>query len=80
VILSDEAHHINSTTKKGKLNKSEVEEKSSWENTVMQILNSHNENILLEFTATIDLKNENIVNKYKDKIIYKYDLKEFRLD
>jgi type III restriction enzyme len=46
----------------------------------MQILNSHLENILLEFTATIDLINENIVEKYIDKIIYKYDLKQFRLD
>jgi type III restriction enzyme len=46
----------------------------------MKILNSHLENILLEFTATIDLNNENIVGKYIDKIIYKYDLKQFRLD
>lgn len=35
---------------------------------------------MLEFTATIDLKNEFIAEKYNDKIIYKYDLKEFRLD
>ena len=54
VILSDEAHHINSSTKTGKLGKSEQEEKTSWEYTVMKILNSHIENILLEFTATID--------------------------
>lgn len=80
VILSDEAHHINSATKSGKLSKWEEEEKTSWENTVMNILNSHNENILLEFTATIDLSNEYIVEKYLDKIIYKYDLKQFRLD
>jgi type III site-specific deoxyribonuclease len=46
----------------------------------MKILNSHKENVLLEFTATIDLKNEFIAEKYSDKIIYKYDLKEFRLD
>ncbi len=80
VILSDEAHHINSSTKSGKLSKWEEEEKTSWENTVMQILGSHIENILLEFTATIDLSNEYIVEKYLDKIIYKYDLKQFRLD
>lgn len=35
---------------------------------------------MLEFTATIDLHNEFIAEKYSDKIIYKYDLKEFRLD
>jgi type III restriction enzyme len=46
----------------------------------MHILNSHNENILLEFTATIDLSNEFIAKKYLDKIIYKYDLKQFRLE
>lgn len=80
VIISDEAHHINSSTKKWKLSKTEEEEKTSWENTVSKILNSHKENILLEFTATIDLKNEFIAEKYSDKIIYKYDLKEFRLD
>jgi type III restriction enzyme len=46
----------------------------------MKIFNSHRENILLEFTATIDLSNQFIYEKYLDKIIYKYDLKEFRLD
>jgi type III restriction enzyme len=35
---------------------------------------------MLEFTATIDLSNDFIKEKYIDKIIYKYDLKEFRLD
>lgn len=80
VILSDEAHHINSTTKKWKLNKTEEDEKKSWEQTVSKIAHSHKENILLEFTATIDLHNEFIAEKYSDKIIYKYDLKEFRLD
>ena len=80
VMLSDEAHHINATTKIGKLGKSEEEEKVSWEYTVLKILNSHKENILLEFTATIDLQNQFIAEKYKEKIIYKYDLKEFRLD
>ncbi|WP_338032118.1 DEAD/DEAH box helicase family protein [Candidatus Vampirococcus lugosii] len=80
VILSDEAHHINSTTKKSKLNKTEELQKSSWEQTVMNILKSHKDNLLLEFTATVDLQNENIAEKYLDKIIYKYDLKQFRLD
>ena len=80
VILSDEAHHINSITKKWKLLVKEQLEKTSWENTVMSILNSHKENLLLEFTATIDLANEFIAEKYIDKIIYKYDLKDFRLD
>jgi type III restriction enzyme len=46
----------------------------------MTILKCNKENILLEFTATIDLSNINIKEKYLDKIIYKYDLKEFRKD
>jgi len=37
------------------LSKTEQEEKTSWENTVSKILNSNDENLLLEFTATIDL-------------------------
>jgi len=80
VMLSDEAHHINATTKKGKLGVNEAKEKTSWEQTIMKILASHSENILLEFTATIDLANELIAEKYRDKIIYKYDLSEFRMD
>lgn len=80
VMLSDEAHHINATTKKEKLGVNDEREKTSWEQTIMKILTSHSENILLEFTATIDLANELIAEKYRDKIIYKYDLSEFRID
>lgn len=80
VMISDEAHHINADTKKWKLTNGEQEEKVSWEHTVLKILNTHRDNIMLEFTATIDLSNDNIREKYTNKIIYKYDLKEFRLD
>jgi type III restriction enzyme len=79
VLLSDEAHHINATTKK-KLNKSESENKTSWEDTVNAIFNANSDNILLEFTATIDLDNQAINDKYADKIIYDYSLKNFRED
>jgi len=82
VLLADEAHHINAMTKaKNKLTGKEKEELVSWEETVNRIFLSNNENILLEFTATIDIENDsNILEKYKDKIIFKYDLKEFRKD
>jgi type III restriction enzyme len=53
---------------------------NSWESTVTKIFNANKENLLLEFTATIDLNNENIVSKYQDKIIFDYPLKAFRLD
>jgi type III restriction enzyme len=62
---------------------SEVEvEKKGWEHTVIELLlnkngkNKTNNNILLEFTATIPT-NEKIAEKYKDKIISKFGLKEF---
>ena len=79
VLISDEAHHINAWTR-NKLNKTEEEMKRTWEYTVMQILNSNPENIMLEYTATIDMDNPEIYKKYKDKIIFEYDLKQFRID
>ena len=79
VLISDEAHHINAWTK-SKLSKTEEETKKTWEYTVMKILNSNPENIMLEYTATIDLENPSIYSKYKDKIIFEYDLKQFRID
>lgn len=79
VLISDEAHHLQTLTK-SKLTKTEEEEKRSWEYTVERIFRSNLKNILLEFTATIDLGNQNVRQKYEDKIIFQYDLKQFRLD
>ena len=79
VLISDEAHHLQTLTK-AKLSKGESEEKRSWEYTVERIFRSNLKNILLEFTATIDLGNQNVKQKYEDKIIFQYDLKQFRLD
>lgn len=79
VMLADEVHHLDSATKKGQyVLLKNLEKQGSWENTVEEILNKNKENILLGFTATVDLNNEDIKEKYLDKIIYKYDLKEFR--
>jgi type III restriction enzyme len=80
VLLSDEAHHINVETRKGKLTIEEKEEIISWESTVNRIFRSNPDNILLEFTATIDFSNQDIANKYFDKHIFDYPLKQFRLD
>ena len=81
VLISDEAHHINAETKKGKkLSKGEVESVLSWEGTVNKIFRSNAENILLEFTATTDFTDENIADKYFDKHLFDYPLKEFRKD
>ncbi|MFH1000731.1 MAG: DEAD/DEAH box helicase family protein [Bacteroidota bacterium] len=79
VILSDEAHHLNTLTKKKK-NKTEEEEENSWEWTINTIIGNHSENILLEYTATIDLNHPEIAKKYADKILMRYSLKEFRND
>jgi len=77
VLISDEAHHLQTITKKGR---EEIELERSWEYTAERIFKSNSKNILLEFTATIDLGNPNIAQKYEDKIIFRYDLKQFRLD
>ena len=54
VIISDEAHHINAWTK-NKLGKEETIAKTTWEYTVNSIFNSNTENIMLEYTVTVDL-------------------------
>ena len=79
VMISDEAHHLNAETKKT-LTKSEAEGKASWEGTVSEIFRQHPENMLLEFTATVDLSHEAIREKYHDKILYDYSLRQFRED
>lgn len=81
VLLADEAHHINVITRtdKKKLNTKEVEEKT-WEYTVNRLLRLHPQNRLIEFTATIDLGNDALFEKYNDKIVYQYDLKRFMQD
>ena len=76
-LISDEAHHLQTITK----NQKEQELEKSWEYTVIKrIFEKNSKNILLEFTATIDLGNKNIRKKYEDRIIFQYDLKQFRLD
>lgn len=83
VLISDEAHHMNSATRKGKTTKADDEHTQDWESTVMRIFNKDNgelPNILLEFTATADLTDPAIANKYENKIIYDYPLKKFRED
>ena len=74
VLIADEAHHINTKTK------SQRELFESWENTVERIFKQNEDNLLLEFTATLDYAHKNIVDKYRSKVIYRYDLREFRND
>jgi type III restriction enzyme len=74
VLLADEAHHINTRTKAQK------ELFESWENTVERIFKQNEDNLLLEFTATLDYYHKDIVEKYRNKVIYRYDLRQFRND
>ena len=71
IILADEAHHFNADTKK------KQHEENSWEYLLDRIRNSNKHNRQLEFTATIDVDKDKVYEKYKDKIIYKYDLSQF---
>ena len=74
VLIADEAHHLSSATR------SNGDLYGSWEGTVMKLLKQNFNNLLLEFTATLDYENREIIEKYKDKVIYKYDLAQFRID
>lgn len=81
VLISDEAHHINADTKKaGKATTDDFFETLSWEGTVERIFKAHEDNVLLEFTATMDLSEDNLAEKYNPKLIYDYPLREFRKD
>ena len=76
VLLADEAHHMNVSTR----SRSQLELFESWENTVARIFKSNEANLLLEFTATHDYENSNMIEKYRDKVIYRYDFKNYRDD
>ena len=74
VLLADEAHHINTSTKAGQ------ESLIGWENTVERIFGQNPDNLLLEFTATLDYTHRSLADKYRNKVLYKYDLRQFRND
>ncbi|MGY0278800.1 DEAD/DEAH box helicase family protein [Limosilactobacillus reuteri] len=73
VLLADEAHHFNVSTRSKKANR----EGLSWEHLLDEIRQLNHENKQLEFTATIDLHNPDIYHKYQNKIIAQYDLSHF---
>ncbi len=67
-----------------KENASKKDIEKSWENTVLNKIlkkgkvkqETENKNVLLEFTATIP-KNKNVIEKYRMKTIYKFELVDF---
>lgn len=92
VMLGDEAHHLNAQTKGKKQDELDLEvelkanagnaeiERKGWEHMVLELLLNKNgnpgQNVLLEFTATPPEKAD-VQQKYADKIITKFGLKEF---
>ncbi len=78
VFLADEAHHLNTETKK-KLNDSEASEKRNWESVVKLALEQNKDNLLLEFSATIP-NEKSVKDKYKNLKVATYTLKEFSED
>jgi type III restriction enzyme len=83
VFLADEAHNLSAETSAAATGKNNIE-RSNWENTVLGLLRASrgHKNVLLEFTATarLEVRFPEIMEKYREKAIYKYDLKQFRLD
>lgn len=75
VMLADEAHHLNAG-----LSKSEKDDNTSWTSTIETIQMTAKKSSIFEFTATIDLTNPTLAQKYEKSLLFKYDLKEFRLD
>lgn len=80
VLISDEAHHLNVDTKTLSKSKDEQASYHSWEETVRRIFEASRDNVLLEFTATCDVKNPQIRAEYESKIVYDYPLAKFRAD
>ncbi|GAA8078331.1 DEAD/DEAH box helicase family protein [Helicobacter pylori] len=76
VFLADEAHHLNTETKK-KL--SDAEEKHNWESVVKLALEQNKDNLLLEFSATIP-NEKSVKDKYENLKAITYTLKEFSED
>ena len=74
VLLADEAHHMNVSTK------AQQSLDQSWEDTVERIFRQNEDNLLLEFTATLEYTHQSVIDKYRNKVLYRYDLRDFRND
>ncbi|GHP72461.1 type III restriction endonuclease subunit R [Helicobacter pylori] len=78
VFLADEAHHLNTETKK-KLSDAEFSEKRNWESVVKLALEQNKDNLLLEFSATIP-NEKSVKDKYENLKVITYTLKKFSED
>lgn len=81
VLLGDEAHHYFALTKKSKKKLTKAEQNSkTWEETINKILSLRAKNRMFGFSATLNLDNELLFEKVKDKIVFQYDLSKFMDD
>ena len=80
VIIGDEAHHFNVNTKSRQRQLDLLWDAKNWENSIDQILQAHSGNLFFELSATFEFGNEVVYQKYQDKLIYRYDIREFRND
>ncbi|GLO85994.1 DEAD/DEAH box helicase family protein [Helicobacter pylori] len=78
IFLADEAHHLNTETKK-KLSGAESSEKRNWESVVKLALEQNKDNLLLEFSATIP-NEKSVKDKYENLKVITYTLREFSED
>ncbi len=78
VFLADEAHHLNTETKK-KLSDAESSEKRNWESVVKLALEQNKDHLLLEFSATIP-NEKSVKDKYENLTVFTYPLRTFSED
>ena len=74
VLIADEADNLNVETR------GDNTTDGNWETTVAKIHRMNYENVLLEFTATMDFETNAISQKYRNKTLFRYDLFAFRKD
>ena len=80
VLIGDEAHHNQSNTKNKDKKNHQKSLFSSWEDVIEELTNQNPDNLLLEFTATLDFDDQNIIKKYHNRVIYTYELRQFNQD
>jgi len=80
VLIADEAHHLNSELKKKKT-RTDEDNIAGWGTTSKTLLNTHKDNLLLEFTATAEIgTSKELSQYYEKKLIFNYSFELFRED
>lgn len=93
VLIADEAHHLNQEVRNNRYTSEDVikyvnqnrynseKECRTWQYVVEQCKAQRNDNLLLEFTATCPIDNNELIREfYKNKIIYNYPLFDYQND